>query len=485
MSSRWKLNLDPWRTIAIIAMAAFIGAPTLPVFAQTATDQQANASDTTQSEAPALLEEDELEVLVARIALYPDDLLALVTSASLYPVDIIDAERYLEKKKSQPSLTPKTSWDGSVISLLNYPDIVQMMSDDLDWTQTLGQAIANQQKDVLDAIQQLRDEAVAKNIIKTDDKIKVVHEENNVVIQPASPEKIYVPRYEPQMLYEPEYVAAPISYYPDPYPYYYYPDAPYFTGFVTGAIWGAAVNWGYNGGIWGGNWDGNKVKIDCNKCFNNINGKVNWNDVDWKNVDRNNIKFDRNEFNRNNHRDFNDRRRDNVRNDVANRANSIRNNGNRVNNRSNRVTTNDIRASKNRVNVNNNIKVDNSRNDNRKINANNNNNRVNANNNNRNKQNNVRNNTSNKGKKNSNINRSKKNTAANRQNVNRNKANTNRNANRPAQYRDQRKRPSAYGDVRSGRKSNSYSNRGRNSMSSHRGGGRQQIRRGGGGGRRR
>ena len=77
---------------------------------------------------------------------------------------------------------------------------------------------------MLIAIQQLRDKAVAEGVIKTDDKITVVQEDDNVVIQSASAEKIYVPQYEPEMLYEPDYPLAPISYYPDPYPIYYYPD---------------------------------------------------------------------------------------------------------------------------------------------------------------------------------------------------------------------------------------------------------------------
>ena len=84
-----------------------------------------------------------------------------------------------------------------------------MMSDDLEWTQDLGDALTYQSKDVLTAIQQLRDEAVAKGIIKSDDKVTVVQENDNVVIQPAAAEKIYVPQYEPQMLYVPNYQPAP------------------------------------------------------------------------------------------------------------------------------------------------------------------------------------------------------------------------------------------------------------------------------------
>ncbi|WP_037432459.1 DUF3300 domain-containing protein, partial [Sinorhizobium fredii] len=263
----------------------------------TALAQQTPAPPAEQEAAPEPLTDDELEVLVARIALYPDELVALVSAASLFPLQIIEAERFLEARKKNADLKPKESWDGSVISLLNYPEIVKMMSEDLEWTQSFGQAIAYQQKDVLIAIQQLRDEAVAKDIIKTDDKVKVVEEGDNIIIQSASPETIYVPQYPPEMLYEPGYMPAPIDYYDDPYPAYWYPGAAFFAGAVTGAIFGAIVDWD-DWGVWGGRWDGD-IDVDCNKCFNNIDfdGKVNWNDIDWKNVDRSKISFDRDQLN--------------------------------------------------------------------------------------------------------------------------------------------------------------------------------------------
>ncbi|MCA1409204.1 DUF3300 domain-containing protein [Ensifer sp. IC3342] len=249
-----------------------------------------------QQSAPEPLTDDELEVLVARIALYPDELVALVSAASLYPLQIVEAERFLEAREKKSDLKPKESWDGSIISLLNYPQIVKMMSEDLEWTQAFGEAIANQQKDVLIAIQQLRDEAVAKDIIKTDDKMKVVEEGDNIIIQSASPETIYVPQYPPEMLYEPDYAPVPIDYYDEPYPAYWYPGAAFFAGAVTGAIFGAIIDWD-DWGVWGGRWDGD-IDVDCNKCFNNIDfdGKVNWNDIDWKNVDRSKISFDRDQL---------------------------------------------------------------------------------------------------------------------------------------------------------------------------------------------
>ena len=169
--------------------------------------------------APAPLTAEELEILVARIALYPDELVALISAASLYPLQIVEADRFLADAKTSRALKPKSNWDGSVVSLLNYPDIVRMMSGDLDWTQSLGEAIVNQQEDVLDVIQQLRQKAVAQNVIKSDDKVTVVEEGDTIIIQPASKEVIYVPQYEPEMLYEPDYVYQPVTYDPDPYPH--------------------------------------------------------------------------------------------------------------------------------------------------------------------------------------------------------------------------------------------------------------------------
>ncbi len=265
-------------------------------FAQEQAATDPSAAQQADADTPEPLSEEELEILVARIALYPDELVALIASASLFPLQIVEAERYLDNLKKNKDLKPKDTWDGSVISLLNYPDIVKMMSEDIDWTQSLSDAMAYQQKDVLIAIQQLRDKAVASGVLKTDDKMKVVQENDNVIIQAANPEKIYVPQYEPEMLYAPNYAPQPLSYYPEPYPNYYYPTATFFAGVVTGAVFGAMVDWD-DWGVWGGRYNGD-IDVDCNKCFNNvdINGKVKFNDIDWKNVDRSKINIDKDQF---------------------------------------------------------------------------------------------------------------------------------------------------------------------------------------------
>ena len=248
----------------VIALTMMTAASWCPAFAQ----EQTAAPAAPAAQAPEPLSADELEVLVARIALYPDELVAVISAAALYPLQIVEAARYLDAYAKDKTLKPKESWDGSVVSLLNYPEIVKMMSDDLEWTQAFGDALIYQQKDVLIAIQQLREEAVSKSIIKSDDKVTVQTSGDNIVIQSASPERIYVPRYEPAMLYQPGYVAQPISYYPDPYPSYWYPTATFFAAAVTGAVWAAAVDWN-NWGIWGGGWDAGDIDVNCNKCLNN------------------------------------------------------------------------------------------------------------------------------------------------------------------------------------------------------------------------
>ncbi|MGK9287039.1 DUF3300 domain-containing protein [Sinorhizobium meliloti] len=340
-------TLAPSIKVSMAAAFALASYPPAPFVVVAAAQEQAAAADTTEMQSQPLTEE-ELEVLVARIALYPDELVALVTSASLYPLQIVEAGRFLEQVKTNKDLRPKESWNGSIISLLNYPEIVKMMSDDLDWTQSLGDALAYQQKDVLVAIQQLRDKAVADGIIKSDDKITVVQERDNVVIQAANPEKIYVPQYPPEMLYAPNYPPAPLAYYPEPYPNYYNPTATFFAGFVTGAVFAAVVDWD-DWGVWGGRWGGSDINIDCNNCFNNVNirGKVDFKDVDWKNVDRSKISFDKSQLASIDRTSLENNFKSARDNNIANRAKTVRNEQlGAARNRTGTISVDDVRKSK-------------------------------------------------------------------------------------------------------------------------------------------
>jgi len=190
----------------------------------------------------------ELEELVGPIALYPDELLAIVLPASTYPLQIVQAARFLDKKKSNPDLMPDEQWDQSVLGLLNYPEVVQKMNEDLDWTWKLGEAVVNQQDDVMDAVQHFRRKVYDAGNLESNDKVKIVQETQEkqqiIVIQSASPEVIYVPTYQPSTVVV--YQAVPYPYYYSaPYPYYYSPAAVFWTGMFVGAAVGYGLYWGY------------------------------------------------------------------------------------------------------------------------------------------------------------------------------------------------------------------------------------------------
>jgi len=169
-----------------------------------------------------LLDESQLRELVSPIALYPDDLLAIVLPASTYPLQIVAAARFLESNGSQSDAEPDATWDESIVALLNYPEALALLNEDLNWTWELGQAVIAQQPDVLGAVQVFRDEAYAAGNLASDEKQVVTVEKEAVVIKSADPEVVYVPYYEPEQVtvYQTERV---IHHYPRAYPVYYYP----------------------------------------------------------------------------------------------------------------------------------------------------------------------------------------------------------------------------------------------------------------------
>jgi hypothetical protein len=190
-----------------------------------------------QPPADKILTPAELQNVVGPIALYPDDLVGIVLPASTYPLQIVEAERFIDKRKQDPNLKPKQDWDDSVVALLNYPEVLHLLSDDLDWTWDLGTAVLNQRGDVLDAIQSFRSRARGAGNLRTDDHQTVTTQtDGSIAIAPANPQVIYVPYYEPErvVVYQPEPV---YSYYPWAYPVYYYP-YPVGYRFSTGFFWG-------------------------------------------------------------------------------------------------------------------------------------------------------------------------------------------------------------------------------------------------------
>jgi len=182
----------------------------------------------------------ELEELVGPVALYPDDLLAIVLPASTYPLEIVQAARFLEQVENDSSLKPDETWDESVVALLNYPEVVRMMDQDIDWTWRLGEAVLNQQNDVIAAVESFRDRAYAAGNLKSDEHQEVKQDDDGIIeIVPVDEEIIYVPYYEPAevVVYQPRRV---YYYYPDPYPVYYYP-YPVGYDFHSGFFWGVTT----------------------------------------------------------------------------------------------------------------------------------------------------------------------------------------------------------------------------------------------------
>jgi hypothetical protein len=232
--------------------------------------------------AAELLKPEELEALVAPIALYPDNLLSLVLMASTYPVDVVKGDRWAKenkklKGKQLKAAVDKQSWDDSVKSLVATPDVLAMMSSKLDWTVKLGQAVLAQQVDVMDAIQRLRAKADANNKLTSTKQQKVTKSQEGgrtiIAIEPTDPDILYVPYYDPAVVYG----AWPYADYP---PYYwgypdYIPGGLIAAGLAFGAGW-ALSNWGSSGSWWGGGVNWGRAGIIANRPRVNPLGGNNW-----------------------------------------------------------------------------------------------------------------------------------------------------------------------------------------------------------------
>jgi len=239
------------------------------------------AGDQSAAEAPPPFSNEELDEMVGPIALYPDELIAILMPASTFPLDVVQAARFLEQHKKDPKLKPSEKLDPSVLGLLNYPEIIKLMNDDLPWTERFGTAVINQQQELMDAIQQFRQRAQAAGNLESNEQQVIVQEKETIIIQSAAPDVIYVPRYDPTIVVV--HQPAPYRYYySTPYPYYYSSAAVFWTGMFVGA----AVAYG----IYGRNgWRRGSVNINRNVNVNrsgNVNRNVNRGGSTWKSSQR-------------------------------------------------------------------------------------------------------------------------------------------------------------------------------------------------------
>jgi hypothetical protein len=275
--TRKSLRLRFFRKVRQNFVAVVCSALLVPGDAILAARSQEQTGQQAQQEAPKI-PPDQLDSLVAPIALYPDPMLAQVLAASTYPLELVQLQQWLAKNKNLKDkaladAVQKQPWDPSIQGMAALPDLVKRLTDDIQWTTDLGNAFLAQQSEVMDAVQRMRKKAQdAGNLKSTEQQkveVKVVESKQVVVIQQANPEVVYVPSYNPTVVY-----GAPVY----PYPPIYYPPPGYYAagvaisfgvGLAMGAAWGGG--WGYGCG-WGGN---NDITINNNNNFNrnsNING---------------------------------------------------------------------------------------------------------------------------------------------------------------------------------------------------------------------
>ena len=245
----------------------------LPATAPLAYAQDAQQSGNQQ------MSQAQLAALVAPVALYPDPLVAQVLMASTYPLEMAEAYNWQKansrlKGDALNQALQQQNWDASVKSLVSFPPVLGMMGSQLSWTQELGNAVLAQQSDVMNAIQALRAKAKASGALQSNSQQTVTTQgsgsNETIVIQPANPQVVYVPSYNPSVVYG----GWPYPAYP---PYAYYPPG-YVAGtallsFGLGMAVGAAL-WGgchWGGGGWGG---GNSLTVNNNN-FNNFNRNTN------------------------------------------------------------------------------------------------------------------------------------------------------------------------------------------------------------------
>ena len=209
-----------------VFLALLLGAP-LGVLAQSGGEQKT-------------FKQEELDQMIAPIALYPDSLLTQILMASTYPLEVVQADRWAKQNKDMKGdalakALEAQPWDPSVKSLVNFPQVLAMMSEKLDWTQKLGDAFLAQQKDVMGTVQKLRAKAQAAGNLKTTKEQVVKVEKEVIIIEPANPQVVYVPTYNPTVVY-------------GAWPYPAYPPTPYYPpGYVArcGAfsLWSRCCRW--------------------------------------------------------------------------------------------------------------------------------------------------------------------------------------------------------------------------------------------------
>ena len=235
------------------------------------------------SETRTAFTQEELDQMLAPVALYPDSLLAQILVAATFPNEVVEADQWVQQNESLKGdrlngALDKMEWDLSVKALVPFPKVLAMMSDKREWTQKLGDAFLAQQTQVMDTVQSLRSKAHAQGNLKSNEQQRVVVKGDSIEIEPANPRVVYVPAYNPTVIYGSWWHPAhpPFAYNPY-YPRYVYDPHYSGAGFITAGVFGfaagIAVGSAWNGG-WG-RWDWRHRAVHVNVVRTiNINRNV-------------------------------------------------------------------------------------------------------------------------------------------------------------------------------------------------------------------
>lgn len=278
-----SLRTSGWIRFTALLCTVLLAPADLPLMAQ----EQNNAKQTPPAtpapkpaETPTILSADQLDSLVAPIALYPDPLLAQVLAASTYPLEIVQLQQWLAKHKDLKDkalvdAVQREGWDPSVQAMAPLPDVVKLLAENVKWTAELGNAFLAQQSDVMDAVQRMRKKAKDSGNLKSNEQMKVetkvVESKSVVIIEQANPQVVYVPSYNPTVVYGPPVYAYPPVYYPPPGYYAAGMAISFGVGVAMGAAWSGG--WG-----WGAGWGHNDIDVNVNNNFNrqaNVNRTTN------------------------------------------------------------------------------------------------------------------------------------------------------------------------------------------------------------------
>ena len=229
------------------------------------TDQPAGQSATQVArETP-----EELQQLVAPIALFPDELVSQILAAATYPTEIVEADRWVQehpnvKGKDLANAVDQQPWDPSVKALTQFPSVLANLDKNLSWTSALGAAYVNQSADVMESVQVMRARAQAAGNLKSNEQVKVETQEKTIVIEPADPQVVYVPAYDPWVVFGDPLVGWP-GWYPYPGLYVDGPDVFFGAGFAIG--YSGGFGWGWHS--WGCDWGHRTVIYNHNTFISN------------------------------------------------------------------------------------------------------------------------------------------------------------------------------------------------------------------------